>query len=97
MLSCGDCTDVECPKYGQDEPACDNYDGGDVVTTIDVYGDEVFTIKEAKEEIEALKATIVGLNAKVIMQGDLLEVLESKFGYILSAVIRAAGEAEEER
>lgn len=88
MFICADCKEVDCAQVGSDQNACDNFTGEEDVTTLDVYGDEVYTIKEAREEIDKLRDYARGVHAIVLEQ-------QRRMDTIIAAIVKAAGPEEE--
>lgn len=88
MFTCADCKEIDCVQAGSDQNACDSFNGEEPVSTVDVYGDEVYTLKDAQDEIESLTSYCIG-------QHDRIVELERKFNTIIAAVVKASGPEEE--
>lgn len=90
MFVCADCyTECEGHEKHPQAAACDEFDGQEEENVQqDVYGDDVYTLKDAQDEIESLTSYCIG-------QHDRIMELERKFDTIISAVIKASSPEEE--
>lgn len=90
MFICGDCYALcEGREKHPNATACDEFDGQEEEEVqTDVYGDEVYTLKDAQDEIESLTSYCIG-------QHDRIMELERRLNTIIAAVIKASGPEEE--